>query len=167
MARTRPAAKHAAPEPTPDPMNTPNPKEQPCPHCNKHHPKCRAHNRSRNPCGKDREPGAAVCRMHGGAAPQVIARAKQRLLEALDPAAAELVRIARGQSKRTVVTKDGEEVEVGPSHAVQVRAIEAIMDRAGLPAKTEIEGTLGVTLADEAREALRKTFPMDKEREAS
>lgn len=132
-----------------------------CATCGQPHPKCVAHNRRHAPCGKPPVSGAAVCRNHGGAAPQVIARAKQRLLEALDPAAAEVVRIALGQAKTPMVTKDGDVVMVPPSPAVRLRAAETIMDRVGLPARQDLE--LNVSTAGEARRLLSKTFPMDKE----
>lgn len=80
-------------------------------------PRCTAHNRQGNRCGRRPIPGGAVCVSHGGAAPAVQAKAKQRLLAALDPAAAELVRIARE----------------GKDEGVRVRAIREILDRAGLP----------------------------------
>ena len=38
--------------------------------------------------------GGVVCRWHGGAAPQVQAKARQRLLAAVDPMAARMVEIA-------------------------------------------------------------------------
>jgi hypothetical protein len=40
--------------------------------------------------------------MHGGAAPQVKAKALQRLLAAADPAAAELIRLAKKAESETV-----------------------------------------------------------------
>lgn len=66
--------------------------------------------------------------MHGGGAPQVKKKALQRLQEAADPAAAELVRIS---------TK-------ADSESVRVSAIKEILDRAGYTAtqKHEIETTL-------------------------
>jgi hypothetical protein len=55
---------------------------------------CVAHRRDGNQCGSDAVKGTTVCRMHGGSAPQVRAAARRRLLEAADPVAAELVRLA-------------------------------------------------------------------------
>lgn len=48
--------------------------------------RCTATNRQGERCGKSPEPGASVCRMHGGAAPQVQAKALERL-KALQPKA--------------------------------------------------------------------------------
>lgn len=57
--------------------------------------------------------------MHGGAAPQVKAKASQRLLAAADSVAGELVRLALGAD----------------SEAVRVQAARDILDRAGLAAR--------------------------------
>lgn len=43
--------------------------------------KCTGRNRAGKPCGNPPVKGALVCRMHGGLAPQVQAKAKQRLAE--------------------------------------------------------------------------------------
>lgn len=43
--------------------------------------KCRATNRQGKRCGKFPIPGGVVCRMHGGAAPQVKAAAEKRLAD--------------------------------------------------------------------------------------
>ena len=59
--------------------------------------------------------GALVCRVHGGAAPQVKAKARERLLEAADPASAELLRI----------------LTEAEDDAVRLRAATAILDRSG------------------------------------
>lgn len=124
---------------------------------------CTATNRQGKRCGKAAIPGGAVCRLHGGGAPQVVARAKQRLLEAVDPAAAELVEIATGRKQVKVATKEGvRTLPVGP--AVQVRAIEAVLDRAGLPAETKATVDATVTVAEEGRQRLREAFPLESTR---
>lgn len=43
---------------------------------------CKATNRQGNRCGRSAVPGATVCNMHGGKAPQVQAKAAERVLEA-------------------------------------------------------------------------------------
>ncbi len=55
--------------------------------------KCTAHRQDGNPCTAYAIKGGSVCRVHGGSAPQVRAAALRRLLEAVDPAAGELIRI--------------------------------------------------------------------------
>lgn len=51
---------------------------------------CTATNRQGNRCGQRPIPGGTVCRMHGGAAPQVIFKAKERLA-ALVPKAVQVL----------------------------------------------------------------------------
>lgn len=63
--------------------------------------------------------------MHGGAAPQTIARAKERLLAAADPIAAELIRLARNAE----------------SESVRRQACSDILDRAGIPRQIGVEHT--------------------------
>lgn len=59
-----------------DPMGVPDPMEN----------RCKATNRQGKRCGKSPIPGGTVCRMHGGAAPQVKQAAMERLME-IQPAA--------------------------------------------------------------------------------
>ena len=63
-----------------DPMEAGHPMEK----------RCTAHSRAGSQCKKPPVLGATVCRMHGGAAPQVIASAQQRLLAIQFPAIARL-----------------------------------------------------------------------------
>lgn len=86
-------------------MNTLDPKDA---------PQCRAHNRQGTRCKRRPVPGALVCKLHGGAAPQVIRNARQRLLEAADPAAAALVELLKSDDEN-----------------VRLRAITTLLDRAG------------------------------------
>ena len=52
-----------------------------------HAPQCRATSRSTGRrCGRPAIPGGTVCRYHGGAAPQVVKKAAERLTEARDDA---------------------------------------------------------------------------------
>ena len=77
--------------------------------------KCTAHTRAGNECKAQAIKGATVCRVHGGMAPQVRNAARARLLEALDPAAGELVRIALNAK----------------NEQVRVSAIKELFERAG------------------------------------
>jgi hypothetical protein len=79
------------------------------------------------PCQKYPMKGQAVCRWHGGAAPQALAAAKLRLLMASDPVTAELVSIAMDRS-------------LDP--ADRIRAQVAILDRAGVRGGAELEVSL-------------------------
>lgn len=60
-----------------------------------HSRKCTAHSaRTKKPCQRWAIMGANVCRTHGGAAPQVKARAEQRLREMVDPMISRLNELA-------------------------------------------------------------------------
>lgn len=75
--------------------------------------KCSAHNRQGRQCGRPRVPGASVCYMHGGAAPQVLEAARARLRAAINPAIGALIR----------------NVGVEAPPAVQVAAAKEILNR--------------------------------------
>jgi hypothetical protein len=63
-----------------DPINEPDPIHQSDPL------RCKAHTRSGRQCGSHPIRGGAVCRMHGGGAPQVKAKAMDRLMALQHPA---------------------------------------------------------------------------------
>lgn len=85
---------------------------------------CKAHRRNGEPCKNAAMNGSTVCRMHGGAAPQVRRRAQQRILEASDRAAFRLVQMMQDKSLPA---------------AVQLAAARDLLDRANLAGKQEIE----------------------------
>lgn len=88
---------------------------------------CRATSKATGkPCGRTAEPGATVCRYHGGAAPQVKRKAALRLLELVDPAIATL---ARTMTDNTA------------PHAARLRAAENVLDRAGVPRRVDVTDT--------------------------
>lgn len=87
---------------------------------------CNATNRQGQPCRQPAIKGGNVCKTHGGSAPQVLAKARQRLLEAADPAAAYLVSLVKDK-------------KAPPADRRQ--AATAIMDRAGLSPKQVMELT--------------------------
>ena len=68
--------------------------------------------------------GGTVCRVHGGSAPQVKAAAMKRLLDAVDPVAGELVKMAMGDKR----------------DSVKLAAAKDVLDRAGIgePARSEV-----------------------------
>jgi hypothetical protein len=55
---------------------------------------CSAKTSRGTPCRSNGLAGTTICRAHGGSAPQVLAKARQRLLLAPDPVAARLIEIA-------------------------------------------------------------------------
>jgi len=85
---------------------------------------CKARKRNGDPCGNAAMNGSVVCRMHGGAAPQVKRAAQMRILQASDQAAARLVAMMQDQT-------------VPP--AVQLAAARDLLDRAGLVGKQELD----------------------------
>lgn len=98
--------------------------------------RCTAHARSTGErCGNRPIPGGTVCRFHGGAAPAVRRRAKLRLAELVDPAIGTLARV----------------MVKGSRDQDKLRAAEAILDRAGHPRASRVEGQISV---DDAREIL-------------
>lgn len=85
--------------------------------------RCIAHPKNREQCRLPARAGATVCRVHGGAAPQVIAKARERLALAADRMAHELLGIATGAE----------------SEVVKLQAVKDALDRAGLSAKQALE----------------------------
>lgn len=72
--------------------------------------------------------GGRVCRAHGGACPQVVAKAKLRLALAADSVAARLVAIAVSKKTKT---------------ADAIAAARDLLDRAGVRAERETHGAAG------------------------
>lgn len=88
------------------------------------HPRrCQARRSNGEPCRRYAYVGATVCGHHGGKAPQVKRKARQRIDEAADRMAKALLGIA----------------ESAESEAVKLRAIIEALDRAGLTPKTAVE----------------------------
>ena len=93
--------------------------------------RCRAHStRSGERCKKAAILGGTVCATHGGSAPQVRARADERL-RALQPAAVMRLQEALDAVLRQL-DRHGLVVDVGPDHSVRVRTATAILDRTGM-----------------------------------
>ena len=87
---------------------------------------CHGHNRNGDPCRRPPIQGATVCRAHGGAAPQVKAKAQRRLMEKVPKMLRMLNTIASNE-------------DVAP--AVRLAAIRDWLDRAGIDRKIEIDLT--------------------------
>ena len=79
-------------------------------------------------------PGGTTCRYHGGSAPQVQKAARQRLLEAADPAAARMIEL---------LYSDDERIAFG--------AAKDLLDRSGNKWPTEVK----IESADDAARILR------------
>jgi hypothetical protein len=91
--------------------------------------RCNAHSsRTGEPCKLPPVKGSNVCRSHGGAAPQVKAKARQRIEEAADRMAFELLKMATDDNV---------------ADSVKLAAIRDALDRAGLAAKNAVEVEVG------------------------
>lgn len=125
----KPVAKSPEPHSSADPMRNalePRAKRQP--------PKrrCKARNRQGNQCGQAPAIGQEVCRMHGGAAPQAIAKARQRLEAAADRMAERLIGLAEN------TLDDGTRVGA----YVQLGAVNSALDRIGITEQKQVEVTV-------------------------
>ena len=104
---------------------------------------CTATARSGKRCARPAIPGGAVCRYHGGAAPQVKEAAKLRLAALVDPAIGELEKLLK-RSKQD---------------AVRFAAVKDVLDRNGFKPAEKVEVTqqtsMAVILANLSVERLR------------
>jgi len=102
---------------------------------------CSATTRSGKPCRGAAINGGTVCRMHGGAAPQVRRKAAMRLLDLIDPA----------------ITTLAQEMENAQFSSDRQRAANSILDRAGVVRVTQTDADMAVQLLVERLRTLRDT----------
>jgi len=89
-------------------------------------------------CRNPTVPGATVCRIHGGSAPQVRAAAARRILEALvGPALVEMRRLIDENTIATV------------PDSVRFAAVRDILDRCGYKPIQEFKGFLSIVMVEE------------------
>lgn len=91
--------------------------------------RCSAHRTNGDPCNAFAIKGGTVCNKHGGSAPQVKKKAAERIQEAADPAAANLVRWM-GDPKVDMTTR--------------VRIAQDLLDRAGVSKNAKVEVDVGI-----------------------
>lgn len=82
-----------------------------------------ARSNGERPCGNYAINGSTVCRFHGGATPQVKKKARERLMDMIDPAVTHLQKI---------IEKDT------TSDADRLRAIQMLLDRTGYGIRSEV-----------------------------
>jgi hypothetical protein len=87
---------------------------------------CTATNRQGERCRRQPIAGGAICVMHGGRAPQVLAAAKLRLLEVVEPAIARLLRFIEAPPGQCDVCGRCDDT------SAIVSAIRTVLDRSGL-----------------------------------
>lgn len=95
---------------------------------------CSARRRNGSPCGNSPMHGTNVCRLHGGSAPQVRAKAAQRIAEAADKAAYAIVKLMQDPATPA---------------PVKLAAARDLLDRNSMTGKQELSVDLKISKFDQ------------------
>lgn len=113
--------------------------------------------RTGKPCKREAIKGGAVCRSHGGGAPQVKAAAKLRLLALVDPALAVL---ARSMAQKPVPMRksfpDGDKGKQAYESAVLTHLRDQVPAAVALKAATEVLDRAGLDLENKTEMGARE-----------
>ncbi len=119
--------------------------------------RCTAHRKNGDRCKRAAINGGRVCTHHGGSAPAVKAKARQRIEDAADRMARQLLKMA---------------VDENVSDAVKLAALRDALDRAGLSARTAVSVEVGrrpfeaifdaITAGSRAESRARRGVPDDE-----
>lgn len=85
---------------------------------------CSAHRTNGDPCKRSPINGGTVCIMHGGKAPQVVAKAEERIRDMVDPALNRLLKLIDDDLS-----------------GVALAAVKDVLDRAGYSVRQRVEHT--------------------------
>lgn len=127
-------------------MSGSDPMSQVCERCGLPHRRCKGHNKAGKPCGHQPIRGGVVCVLHGGSAPQVIAKAEERLRELIHPAISRLAEL----------------IDQKEFPSVAIAAVKDALDRNGSLGKAKETQDLHVTGAVDIVSLLRKRHERHK-----
>jgi hypothetical protein len=108
---------------------------------------CKARRSDGQPCRAPAIKGGRVCRSHGGATKHIREAANKRIEELVLPAVGKL---------RVLMLR-------GESHAIQLKAAESILDRAGIVAtqQVDVDNQVTITVSYADVELARKVIDQD------
>ena len=118
-------------------MNEPDPMDEPG--IDQRDPRrCTAHNRAGQPCGKFAMRGGQVCRNHGGAAPQALAKAAAAI-ELAELRLRNLAPRAVAELEALVTSADSEQVRLQAANSLVDRSVGRAVERVQVAAAITVK----------------------------